>query len=131
MDLIQRINAQLAAHSAPPLTADMVSCIEDRSRLRQAAELLEKLCRSHAFLIPFNPGKEFGPFDQAAAYEVAEEQSRVFDAVAVDEMATDDGRSYGGNEFYVTGFNGSDAVLAAICRSSTGAYWVAGTLVEE
>lgn len=131
MDLIQRINAQLATHGAPSLTAEHAACIEDRARVRQAADILEGLSRRHGLVLILTPGKEFGPFDEDAAYQVAKEKSHKFDAVAVDEMATDDTRSYGGNEYYVTGFDGPDAVLAAICKSSTGAYWVAGTLVDE
>jgi hypothetical protein len=41
-------------------------------------------------------------------------------------MATDDGRSYGRNEYYVTGFNGPDAALAAACRVGVVTYWVGG-----
>lgn len=131
MDLVNRINAQLIAHGAPLLIGTQAACIEDRRRVWQAAALLQELSRRHGFLLHFTSSYEFGPLEEDAAYKLAEQESHKFDAVAVDEMATDDTRSYGRNEYYVTGFNGPDAILAAICKSSTGAYWAAGKLVDQ
>ena len=39
-------------------------------------------------------------------------------------MATDEGRSYGRNEYYVIGFSGPNAGLAAACKSWSGVYWL-------
>jgi hypothetical protein len=132
MRLAERINQHLLEQRAPLLTPEQVACIEDSSRLREAAELLDGLSSRHRFLIPFKGGAEFGPFtDEDTAREAAEEQSHKYAAVAIDEMATDDGRSYGDNLYFVTGFEGPEAILAAICKSNTGAYWANGELIDE
>jgi hypothetical protein len=126
MTLADRINTQLADLNLLPLTSEQVECLTDRARLDEAAAMLDDLAARCGVRLPLPDGIETGPFaDEDEAREEAEEQAKKYDAVALDEAATDDGRSYGNNEYYVIGFTGPDAALAA-ARRGWITYWVKG-----
>jgi hypothetical protein len=126
MAIADRINTQLAALNLLPLTSEQIDCLVDPARLDEAAAMLDDLAARCGVRLPLPEGEETGPFtSEDEAREEAEEQAKKYDAVALDEAATDDGRSYGNNEYYVIGFSGPDAALAAACRGWV-TYWVAG-----
>ena len=126
MSLVDRINAELSALNLLPLTSEQIECLSDPLRLDEAAAMLNDLAARCRVRLPLPEGTEAGPFvSQDEAREKAEEQARKYDAVALDEAATDDSRSYGSNEYYVIGFTGPDAALAAACRGWI-TYWVKG-----
>ncbi len=126
MTLVDSINAQLAALDLLPLTSEQIECLSDPARLDEAAAMLDDLAVRCRVLLPLPEGTETGPFaTEDEARDEAEEQAKNYDAVALDEAATDDGRSYGSNEYYVIGFTGPDAALAAACRGYI-TYWVNG-----
>lgn len=127
MNIIERLNVRLAERDLHPLTSEQIDCLNDPSRLDEAAAMLEDLRARCRVDLPLPEGEEFGPFDdEDEADTQAEELAEKFAAVAVDATATDDGRSRGHNEFYVIGFTGPDAGLAAACTSWSGAYWLHG-----
>jgi len=126
MSLVDSINAQLAELDLLPLTSEQIECLTDAARLDEAAAMLDDLAARCRVRLPLPEGTETGPFaSEDEAREEAEEQAKKYDAVALDEAATDDGRSYGNNEYYVIGFSGPDAALAAACRGWV-TYWVNG-----
>jgi hypothetical protein len=126
MTLADRINTQLAALNLLPLTSEQIQCLTDPARLEEAAAMLDDLAARCGVRPPLPEGVETGPFaSEEEAREEAEEQAKRYDAVALDEIATDDGRSYGTNEYHVIGFSGPDAALAAACRGWI-TYWVKG-----
>lgn len=66
-----------------------------------------------------------GPCSSADATEAAIKFLDKFLVLAVDEMATDESRSGGGqNEFYISGYERSQAVLALAERPQWLAWWV-------
>jgi hypothetical protein len=126
MNLAEQINVQLVFLRLLPLNSEQLDCLNDPARLDEAAGMLNDLAVRCGVRLPFPAGTELGPFaSEEEAREEAQEQAQRFDAVCIDKMATDEGRSYGRNEYYVTGFNGPNAALAAACRADAG-YWVAG-----
>lgn len=127
MTLADQINEQLAKHDLLPLNSEQLACLGDRVRIEEAVAMLDDLRARCGVRLPPPQGTEFGPFEsEEAAREEAAEQASRFEAVCIDEMATDDGRSYGRNEYYVVGFDGSDAALRAPSRPEVVAYWVDG-----
>jgi hypothetical protein len=126
MTLPDQINSQLVTLDLLPLTSEQIECLADPSRLDEAAAMLDDLAARCGVRLPLPEGVETGPFkSEGEAREEAEEQAKKYDAVALDEMATDEGRSYGNNEYFVIGFTGPDAALAAACRGWV-TYWVKG-----
>jgi|JI6StandDraft_1071083.scaffolds.fasta_scaffold86525_2 hypothetical protein len=126
MTLADRINTQLAALNLLPLTSEQLACLADPAHLDEAAAMLDDLAARCGVRLPLPEGVETGPFkSEEEAREEAEEQIQRYDAVALDEMATDEGRSYGNNEYYLIGFNGPDAAIAAACKGYI-TYWVKG-----
>lgn len=127
MTLADQINAQLAKYDLLPLNSEQLACLADHARIEEAVAMLDDLrARCGVRLLP-PKGTEFGPFEsEEAAREEARQQATRFEAVCVDEMATDEGRSYGRNEYYVIGYDGPDAALVAASRPEVVAYWVSG-----
>lgn len=127
MALIEDINTQLREMNLIPLNEEQLVCLADPERVDEAAAMLDDLQARCGVRLQAPVGEEFGPFEsEDAAIEKAEEIADEFDAVAVDEMATDDHRSYGGVEYYVSGFKGPTAALDAARRDDIGTYWVKG-----
>jgi hypothetical protein len=128
MTLPDRINAQLATLDLLPLTSEQVACLTDPNRIEEAAGMLDDLHARCGVRLPLPQGTDVGPvFDnEEEARDEAREQANRFDAVCVEEMATDDGRSFGINEFRLVAFTGPDAALAAACHPGVVAYWVDG-----
>ncbi len=126
MTLADRINTQLAALDLLLLNPEQIECLADRDRLDEAAAMLNDLSYRCGVRLPFPAGTEFGPYaSEDEAREEAEEQAQRYAAVCIEELATDEGRSYGRNEYFVTGYTGPDAALAAACSADAG-YWVDG-----
>jgi hypothetical protein len=126
--LIDQINAQLAALKLQPLNQEQIDCLRDRSRLEEAAGMLDDLRARCGVRLPFPAGQDLGPVfqDEEQAREQAEEQAHAYEAVCIEVMASDDHRSYGGSEYRVIGFTGPDGALAAACDPCALAYWVDG-----
>jgi hypothetical protein len=125
MNLADHINAELLRLRLHPLISEQLACLADPGRIEEAVAMLDDLRARCGVRLPVPEGVEFGPFkDEEEAREEARERAADFDAVAVDEMATDDSRSYGGNEYYVTGYKGRDVALLAAARPEVVAYWV-------
>jgi hypothetical protein len=126
MTLVNRINEQLALLDLLPLTGEQVACLADAARIEEAAAMLDDLAARCRVRLPLPEGVEIGRFDsEDEAREEGAEQALRYDAVALDEMATDEGRSYGNNEYYLIGFTGPDAAIAAACRGYI-TYWIRG-----
>jgi hypothetical protein len=126
MSIADHINAQLAALNLLPLTSEQLDCLGDATRLSEAAAMLDDLAARCGVQLPRPKGVETGPFaSEDEAREEAEKQVKEWPVVTLDEMATDDGRSYGTNEYTVIAFSGPDAALAAACGGWV-TYWVAG-----
>lgn len=127
MMLAEEINAQLSKYGLSPLNSEQLRCLEDRSRIEEAVAMLDDLRARCGVHLARLDGVEFGPFNsEDEAREEAASQAARFDTVCVDEMATDDGRSYGSNEYYVVGFKGADSALRAAARAEVVSYWVDG-----
>lgn len=130
MTIQDQINTQLTKLGLSPLHSEQLECLNDRSRLKEAAGMLDDLIARCGVRLPRPTGTEYGPFkSDEEAREEAERLAQGHEVVWLDEMATDDGRSFGDNEFYVTAFSGPDAALAAATGYSVLAYWVGGTEV--
>lgn len=131
MTLAEEINAELLRLDLIPLNAEQLACLADPQRADEATAMLDDLrARCGVHLMP-PQGEELGPFESYdEALEEAQEMATRFDAVAIDEMSTDEHRSYGGVEYYVSGFNGPDAALNAARRDQLGYYWVNGVRHE-
>jgi hypothetical protein len=132
MSLVDRLNAELAKLKLLPLTSDQIECLNDLARVEEAAAMLDDLhVRCGVQLRLPKPEDVALPFqDEDKAREAAEAHARNFDAVCIEEIATDNSRSYGGDEYRVLGFNGPEAALAAACHPCRTAYWVAGNEQE-
>lgn len=125
--LVDRINSQLVSQKLEPLNEDQIECLRDRSRLDEAAGMLDDLHARCGVRLPLPDGLVVGTFTgEEEARAEAEDRAKAFDAVCIDELATDDSRSFGGNEYRVIGFSGRDAALAAVCFGSI-ASWIDGT----
>lgn len=127
MTFAEHINVQLAERGLMPLDSGQTACLQDPSRVREAVNILDDLYARFGFRFPGFHGTEFGPFESEDAARIeATLQAPCFDAVCIDAMATDEGRSYGNNEFYVIGFDGPEAALRAASRPEVVAFWVGG-----
>lgn len=127
MTLVHKINDQLATLDLAPLNSEQIECLRDPARIEEAAGMLQDLQDRCGVRLPFPEGEDLGVFSlEEEARDKAEEEARRFDAVSIEEMASDDGRSFGTNEFYVTGFTGPEAALAAACRPLLLTFWVTG-----
>lgn len=127
VNLVDEINAQLESLHLTPLNAEQLACLADPHRAPEAAAMLDDLTARCGVRLRPPQGEEFGPYtSEKDAIVQAEEIATRFDAVAIDAMSTDDHRSYGGVEYYVTGFKGASAALDAARRSDLELYWVNG-----
>jgi hypothetical protein len=127
MTLADEINAELRRLDLIPLNEEQLACLADPQRVDEAAAMLDDLQARCRVRLKAPQGDESGPFESYdEALEEAEEMATRFEAVAIDEMSTDEHRSYGGVEYYVSGFNGPDAALNAARRDQLGYYWVKG-----
>jgi hypothetical protein len=130
MTFLDQINAQLTQFRLLPLNSEQLECLNDRSRLKEAAGMLDDLAARCAVQLPHPSGTEHGAFaTEEEAREQAEQLAQNHGVVWLDELATDEGRSFGDDEFYVRAFDGPDAALAAALGSSVLACWVEGTEV--
>jgi hypothetical protein len=127
MTLIERINAQLIALDLAPLNSEQVLCLIDPARVEEAADMLDDLTVRCGLRLQLPEGDHLGAFvSEEDARHAAEEQARIFDAVCIEELATDDSRSGGGNEYHVIAFSGPDGVLASSYHGQAVARWLAG-----
>jgi hypothetical protein len=126
-NLADQINQQLAKRDLLPLTSEQIECLTDPTRVDEAVGMLDDLAARCGIRLPLPTGTELGPFNsEEEAREEVREQAQRFEAVCIDVVASDEGRSFGTNEYYVIGFNGPAAALAAACHTEAIAYWVRG-----
>lgn len=132
MTIIEDINIQLEALKLLPLNPEQVECLLDPTRLDEAAGMLQDLRDRCGVRLSLPACHDFGPVleEEEQAREEAEMQAATYDAVCLEAMSTDDGRSYGGSEYRVIRFKGPNAALAAACYPGAVAYWVDGREYE-
>jgi hypothetical protein len=129
MSISASINSELRRLALEPLVEDQLACLGDSSRLEEAAGMLSDLRDRCGVQLPLPGGVELGgPYasvDQACDRAAAQAKTHL--VVVVDEMATDESRSYGTNtEFYVTGFDGPEAAIALADTARWVALWARG-----
>jgi hypothetical protein len=133
MNLEEAINQELLRLHLLPLNDEQVKCLSDPDVLEDAAGMLEDLRDRCGVRLPLVWGQNVGgPFkDLEEAEERAVELAPLHPVLVLDEMATDESRSYGGNEYYLNAFDGAEAAMALADRGRWEAVWIRGQRQQE
>lgn len=126
MTIEEAINQELARMNLLPLTEEQVRCLRDPTRIEEASGMLADLRDRCGVQLPLPTGTPLGgPYEEESdACQEGRRRRTDFAVVAVDRMATDESRDTGvGDEYYVTGYAGPDAVLALTLAMD--GHWVA------
>lgn len=129
MTIEEAVNQELARLSLLPLTEEQVQCLRDPTRIEEASGMLADLRDRCGVQLPLPTGTPLGgPYEEESdACQEARRRKADFVVVAVDRMATDESRNTGaGDEYYVTGYTGPDAVLALAMEDEWVACWLEG-----
>jgi hypothetical protein len=127
MTLEARINSQLSQLNLAQLNSEQLECLKDPDRITEAAAMLDDLAVRCGLRLDLPEAIELATYgDEGEARRDAEDQAHKFDAVCIEELATDDSRSNGGNEYRVLAFKGPDGVLAATLNQAAITCWIAG-----
>jgi hypothetical protein len=129
MSIRGKINDELNSLKLLPLVQEQIQCLNDSSRLDEAADMLADLRDRCGVRLPLPRGTPLGgPHEhEGDALRRARLHCADFEVVVVDRMATDESRSTGiGDEYYITGYTGPDAAVALAMRDQWVACWVRG-----
>lgn len=129
MTIQDQINDELARLRLLPLAQEQVECLNDQTRLEEAAGMLADLRDRCGVRLPLPAESPLGgPYEtEDQAREEAHLRRGSFAVVTVDRMATDESRSTGiGDEYYAKGYDGADAALALADPDQWVALWVGG-----
>jgi hypothetical protein len=129
MTIEEAVGEELIRLKLLPLTEEQVQCLHDRDRIEEASGMLADLRDQCGVRFPLPTGTPLGgPYaEESDACQEARQRRVDFEVVAVDRMATDDSRNTGvGDEYYVTGFTGPNAVLALAMEDEWVACWLNG-----